>query len=252
MSVEASKKASRRVVRLHHRQAQGPGALALDRDQAHYLRTVLRLKPGQSLLVFNGQGQQWQATLEQLDKKGGQLQLGDAVAATPPSRLNLTLVQGISKGDRMDTSIQKAVELGVNRIVPMMTQWSDVRLNNERLQKKQRHWQQVAISACEQCGRADVPEVTAAVSLDDYLRAKKHPGIYLDPRAARTLAEVAPAAGESLDILIGPEGGFSDAEIQAMQANQCQGVRLGARILRTETAGPAVIAALQALAGDFR
>jgi len=252
MSHNQPEKPPRRVVRLHHPLAQEAGTLKLDREQLHYLRNVLRLKPGHRLLVFNGKGQQWQANVTQLDKKGGALKLGDAVAATAPSRLDLTLVQGISKGDRMDTSIQKAVELGVNRVIPVMTQWGDVRLKDERLEKKLRHWQQVAISACEQCGRADVPEVASPTSLDDYLREKTRPAIYLDPRAEQSLAETMPASGTALDILIGPEGGFSDSEIRSMQENHCQGVRLGSRVLRTETAGPAVIAALQALAGDFQ
>ncbi len=242
---------SRRRIRLYHPQARAAGPLTLDREQAHYLRNVLRLKPGQPLLVFDGQGQQWQAVVEELGKKDATLVLHKPLAATAPSRLDLTLVQAISKGDRMDTSIQKAVELGVNAIVPLVTEWGDVRLSGERLQKKHRHWQAVAVSACEQSGRADVPRVAAPVSLPAYLKHKTRAGIFLDPRADHTLASVAPQARQGLDILIGPEGGFSDSEIDSLNAAGCQGVHLGQRILRTETAGPAVIAGLQALVGDF-
>ncbi len=246
------KHTSQRTIRLYHPEASAPGPLGLNQDQAHYLRNVLRMTPGHSLQVFNGNGLQWQARVDTLSRKSGQITLLKPIAALPASCLDLTLVQAISKGDRMDFCIQKSVELGVNRICPVFSQRGDVKLRGERLEKKLRHWRQVAISACEQCGRSDLPCVEEPAPLSAYLEKNSHPGIFLDPRADDTLTSAAPLSRQTLDILVGPEGGFSMEEVAALKNNGCIGIRLGPRILRTETAGPAVIAALQALAGDFR
>ncbi len=247
----ASEKKPRRHVRLYHPGATKAGLLPLNREQAHYLRAVLRMQAGDAVRVFDGTGHEWQARVEALGKKDGTLKVTAPLEPVPPSPLDLTLVQAVSKGDRMDTSIQKAVELGVRRIIPVFTQWGDVRLQGNRLLKKHRHWQHVAISACEQCGRADVPPVAMPMPLSEYLQQHTaHLGIFLDPRASTSLKSLVSRLPAPVHILIGPEGGFSDAEIATLRHHDLTGIRLGPRILRTETAGPAVIAALQAMAGD--
>ncbi len=172
------------------------------------------------------------------------------------SRLDLTLAQVVARGERMDLIIQKAVELGVSRLVPLTSRRCNVRLEPNRAGKRLAHWRGIVVAACEQCGRNRLPEIAPVGSLDDWLAGASGPGdrLTLTPTAATGLAEW--AVGRSGDgpvtLLIGPEGGFDSDEIAACRARGFAGVRLGPRILRTETAGLAAIAALQALCGDLR
>lgn len=173
--------------------------------------------------------------------------------ATPESPLSITLIQGISRGERMDYTLQKAAELGVARIQPVFCQRSEVKLKAARLQKRHAHWQSVVISACEQRTRATVPRVEQPRSLLDYLAERHDQGstrLVLLPGAASGFAQIsAPSAG--LLLCIGPEGGLTEAEIQALIEQQFKPVHLGLRVLRTETAGPAAITAAQVLWGDL-
>lgn len=223
--------------------------LELPAEAANHLR-VLRLQPGQALTLFDGSGGEYPAELLALDRKRAQVRLGEHHAREAESPLVITLLQGVSKGERMDFTIQKAVELGVAAIRPVFTERSVVQLRGERLTKRIDHWQAVAAAACEQCGRNRVPPVLPALPLPQVLAATTaEQGIVLDPTGSQRLTDLPPAG--SFALLIGPEGGLTDAEITAASAAGYSRLRLGPRILRTETAGLAMLAALQALRGDL-
>ena len=177
----------------------------------------------------------------------------DAIKISNESPLRITLLQAISSGDRMDYTIQKAVELGVTAIQPISSQRSVVKLNAERAQKRTEHWQNVAISACEQSGRAFVPEVLAPLSLETWLANNPHSStsrILLNPVGAKRLRELA-KPNAAIELLIGAEGGLSPEEIRLATSHQFQSIVLGPRILRTETAAITAISAMQTLWGDF-
>lgn len=231
--------------------------VALDSATARHLLHVLRLRPGAPLAVFNGEGGEYQGILESV--AGGQavVRLERFVAREAESPLRITLAQGISRGERMDFTLQKAVELGVARIVPLFTEYCQVRLAGERLERRHRHWQGIIAGATAQCGRTRLPVLERATSLTDWLARPGHAGdaesglkLMLEPRARQTLAQIPRATGP-VTLLIGPEGGLSAAEETAARHAGFIGLRLGPRILRTETAGMAALSALQALWGDL-
>jgi 16S rRNA (uracil1498-N3)-methyltransferase len=169
------------------------------------------------------------------------------------SPLETVLLQGISKGDRMDYSIQKAVELGVTRIQPLFTERCDVKLSGDKLDKKRRQWQDIAINACEQSNRNVVPEIAQPETYQAWLKAANAPsGLVLSPTAEHSLTTLNPSLAESpIHLLIGPEGGLTDDEVDLAVAAGLTAIQLGPRILRTETAAPVILAALQTLWGDF-
>ena len=216
---------------------------------------VLRLREGDTLTLFNGSGGEYPASLQQHGKKSATALLGEHAAISRESSLVLTLVQAVSSGDRMDYTLQKAVELGVSRIVPVASQRSVVRLDGERAQRRLEHWRGVVASACEQCGRNRVPEVSPLSALDRWLSQPANTGalrLMLAPGAAQTLGDLAiPAPGSEVELLIGAEGGLAPEEVALAASAGYLGVRLGPRILRTETAGLAALAAIQCLWGDF-
>lgn len=226
-------------------------SLALPEEARHYVATVLRARDGFSISIFNGEGVSAETTL-QLGKKEAQVRI-DAITTNTSmeSPLQLTLAQGISRGERMDTSIQKATELGVSAIQPLFTQYCEVKLeDDDKIAKRMAHWQQVIISACEQSGRTIVPHLYAPMTLNEWL-ATTPQGLVLDPYQGQRLRELEPMRfTQHQALLVGPEGGLSDSELEQAIAAGMTGIRLGARILRTETAGPAAIAALQSLFGD--
>jgi 16S rRNA (uracil1498-N3)-methyltransferase len=226
-------------------------SLALPDEARHYIATVLRARDGFNVTLFNGLGVTAQATL-QLGKKEASVRIDVLTTDTSmESPLQLTLVQGISRGERMDTSIQKATELGVTAIQPLFTQYCEVKLEDgDKTAKRMAHWQQVIVSACEQSGRTIVPKLYHPLSFIDWLNT--HPqGLVLDPYEGQRLRELSSIQFEKAQcLLVGPEGGLSDREVEQALATGMRGVKLGARILRTETAGPAAIAALQSLFGD--
>jgi 16S rRNA (uracil1498-N3)-methyltransferase len=172
--------------------------------------------------------------------------------AVPPPTLRITLAQAIGKGDRMDQCLQKATELGVAAVQPLFTERTAVRLRGERLERRLEHWRRIMISACEQCGRAELPDLAPARELTGWLAEAQPaaPAFALVPGAARPLARVA-LGSAPLTLFVGPEGGFSEAELEMLVAAGVEPVALGPRILRTETAGPAALAVLQTLRGDF-
>jgi 16S rRNA (uracil1498-N3)-methyltransferase len=178
------------------------------------------------------------------------LRIQDRTAARGESWLRITVVQALSRGERFDTTLQKCTELGVAAFQPLLTERTEVRMRAEKLPRRLAHWQSVVVSACEQSGRAIVPEVTQPLTLTEWLaRPASGMRLVLDPGSADSLASVEP--GNRVEIVIGPEGGFSDAEISQMQGAGVRGVALGPRVLRTETAGPAAVTVLQATSGDL-
>ncbi len=241
-----------RVPRIfHHEALVTHSRITLEPGAARHVSRVLRLGSGSPLILFDGRGGTYTATLLEVGKRNVIAEVGAHQADECESPLAVTLAQGVSKGERMDFTIQKAVELGVHKILPLSTERSVVNLKGERLEKKQAHWQGVIISACEQCGRNTLPELLPMLSLPSWLAHAPHgQGILLDHRADNTITSL--QAPTSLTLLIGPEGGLSPSERDSAYAAGYQGVRLGPRVLRTETAALTALAALQSYWGDLK
>ena len=217
-----------------------------------HVNRVLRLKVGAKLILFNGKPDAFAATLTEIGKRAIWARITEVLPAESEPALRIVLAQGISRGEKMDYTVQKAVELGVNAIQPLVADRSVVDVTGERLTRKIQHWRGVMIGACEQCGRNRLPELREPLTLMDWLARPLEPGLrlLLDPDASQGLRALRlPADGVTL--LIGPEGGFSATEVERAQAAGFTGIRLGPRVLRTETAGIAALAAIQALWGDW-
>ncbi|HEY5777018.1 MAG TPA: 16S rRNA (uracil(1498)-N(3))-methyltransferase [Xanthomonadales bacterium] len=226
-------------------------SVELTGSASHYMARVLRLSKGDNVVLFNGDGVDYFAEISEIHSQRVLLSITDSRPAANESPLKITLVQAVCRGERMDYVIQKATELGVVCIQPLISQRVEVRLDAARQSKRMTHWQGVATSACEQSGRARVPEVNAPLSLAQWLTsARESACLVLDPFAENRLSGIS-IRGDSISILIGPEGGFTEEEIKALRAKGLIAVSLGPRVLRTETAGPAAIAVLQAKMGDF-
>ena len=225
------------------------GEHELPEAQAHYIGRVLRMAEGDAVQLFDGSGQEYRGALLEVGKKRVRVQLDEAFAGQPESSLRIHLGQGLSRGERMDWAIQKATELGVSEITPIISERCEVRLKDERAEKRQVHWQQIAVSACEQCGRSTVPVIHAPVLMSEWLKAcDAELKLVLHPVAEPLVSHARPA---SLAFLIGPEGGLSDAEVGQAQAAGFHSARLGPRVLRTETAPVVALAVAQQLWGDF-
>lgn len=221
----------------------------LSPEASRYVGRALRLAAGAGLCVFNGKGGSWQAALS-FEGSQALVTLQAFSAADIESPLNVTLLQAIGRGERMDYAIQKAVELGVTAIQPIFTERTVVRLEGERLAKRQQHWLGVARAACEQSGRNVVPAINATLPLTEALAASEADAkLVLAPTASQNrLSTDKPA---SVALLIGPEGGLSKEEIAEAETAGWQSWQLGPRVLRTETAGSAALAVLQSRWGDF-
>lgn len=219
--------------------------------QSQHLIGVLRLAAGAGVTLFNGDGLDYRGTLVAAERRGALVAIETGGLPEPPPRLPIHLGLGISRGERMDFALQKAVELGVVTVSPLFTERTVVRLNTDRLAKRQEHWRRVIVAACEQSGRRRLPTLGPAEPLLDWLAAGRPGGVILDPEAERSLADFDEPPRE-LTLLVGPEGGLSDRERSAARQQGFSALRLGPRILRTETAPLAAIAAVQALWGDFR
>ena len=229
-----------------------PGAqIVLPEAAARHAVTVLRLQVGDTLNLFDGSGGEYSARLVAVSKRETRVRLNGFAATERESPLDITLALGISAGERMDYSLQKATELGASAIQPLATERSVVKLAGERADKRLQHWQHVVIAACEQCGRNRVPAVAPVQKLFAYLAAVDHNKrlLLLSPDATTPLKSMRPSAGVVL--MVGAEGGLAPAEYQAAVASGFEPVSLGPRILRTETAPVAALAVLQALWGDL-
>lgn len=230
------------------------GRAELAPEQAHHATRVLRLGPGDALTLFDGRGREFAARIARISKSGVTIDVGECRAVDRESPLAVTLAQAISSGERMDYTVQKAVELGTSLIQPLVTERGVVRLEPARASRRRAHWQSIAIAACEQCGRNCVPPVAPIVALRDWLGglgASPSLRIVLSPRGALALGAL-PAPGPGAMLLAGPEGGLTAEEQRDAERHGFTAVRLGPRVLRTETAAVAALAAMQALWGDFR
>jgi 16S rRNA (uracil1498-N3)-methyltransferase len=227
--------------------------LRLDEHASHHVARVLRHKIGDQLTIFNGEGGEYLSQITQIDKKHVSVAIEKHIARNTESPLELYLAQGISRGEKMDYTIQKAVELGVKKIIPVFTARSTVKLDTERREKRLQHWQSIAIAACEQSGRNDIPEVLLPQSLENGLSAVNADlGFVLSPSAPKKLAELTIPSHQRVVLLIGPEGGLTDDEIKHACLSNFLPLGLGPRILRTETAAVAAITALQCYFGDMK
>ena len=226
--------------------------LVITGQTAHHVAHVLRLRSGASVQVFNGTGCEHRAIVKTVKRSEIILKIAEATTARPESLLDITLLQGIARNDRMDFILQKAVELGVNTIQPLWTQHSQTHLKGSRLEKRFKHWQGVIISACEQCGRATVPQLATSRHYSDWMSKQETGGLrlLLQPDSETGLGTLKPP-DERIYILIGPEGGLDADEQKLAKATGFTGICLGPRILRTETAAMAALAAMQTLWGDF-
>lgn len=219
---------------------------------AHLVR-VLRLREGEACVLFNGDGNDYDARLLAANKRGVEAEVLDARAIDNESPLRLILLQGIARGEKMDLILQKATELGVAAIAPVFADRTEVRLDGDRLEKRMAHWRSVVVSACEQSGRARIPELLPACALAEAAAALDADALKftLDPLGEHRFATLASANAAGIVVGIGPEGGWSDKDRTILRTHGFSGLRLGPRVLRTETAGLAAIAALQARFGDL-
>jgi 16S rRNA (uracil1498-N3)-methyltransferase len=241
-----------RVPRVYVESSLAEGALVdLGGEAAVHLVRVLRLALGAELTLFNGEGGEWGGRIESVDRGRVRVRIADHRLVERESPLFLTLAQGISRGERMDYTLQKAVELGVSRIVPLTTERSVVRLDEARGERRVEHWTKVLRSASEQSGRTRVPELLPITRLYDWL-TRDEPGLKLlliRAEGAARLSELVP--DPAITLLIGPEGGFAGDEVAVALRAGYRALRLGPRVLRTETAAVAALGALQALWGDL-
>lgn len=223
----------------------------LDANASRHLLQTLRLRPGDEIELFDGSGDNYSAVLLDTDKRSARAEVRQHLARQPLPALQLDLAIGVSRGERMDFGIQKAVELGIQHIAPLFTERSMVQLKGQRLSAREQHWQGVIRHACEQSGRARLPILHSPQRFHTWLGTFQGNGILLDHRAALALPDLPPPGGQ-ITLLVGPEGGLSPAERTQAADRGLIGVRLGPRVLRTETAPLAALAVIQALWGDFR
>ena len=224
-----------------------------DAQATTHLTKVLRLRVGDALVVFNGNREEYEAVVSSIERRSVSIQLGKALDRNVESPLELVLVQGVSRGERMDYTVQKAVELGVNEIVPVNTERTVVNLKGDRQIRRQQHWQAVVNGACEQSGRNVVPEVKPIVPFQSWLDESGEGSglkLVLHHRAETSLADL-PRPDGPVTILIGPEGGLTPSEIDAAKSAGYLPLCLGPRVLRTETAAVTALSVLQWLWGDF-
>ena len=255
-----------RLTRVYVEAALTPGSLVeLPPDTASHLAKVLRARSGDELVLFNGDGREFNGAIEAVRGSRVSASVGDGRQVDRESPLAITLVQCVPRGDRMDFIVQKATELGVARIVPVLSQRSVVRLDKAHAQSKAIHWRAVAVSACEQCGRNRLPAIEAAQPLLNYLGAAMGeaapcagPRLVFEPESALHPQAMAQVPGGAADIAIvdaqiaiGPEGGFASDELEAFRVAGFSQVGLGPRVLRTETAAIAAVVCLQARFGDM-
>ncbi|MGH8283413.1 MAG: 16S rRNA (uracil(1498)-N(3))-methyltransferase [Gammaproteobacteria bacterium] len=243
-----------RIPRIYTPQAlASQQTLLLEPNASKHILAVLRLKPGAPLVLFDGSGYEFEARLDAASNHHAQVATGARREGQPESPLRITLAQGISRGERMDYTLQKAVELGVAEIMPVLTERTVVRLDEKQTDHKRKHWQQLVIAACEQSGRGRVPVVHALASLDSLFSANPPHDLklLLEPNADSPLSGLSQPVKNQILLLVGPEGGLSEAEIMAARQAGFKQVRLGPRVLRTETAALVGLSLLQGMWGDL-
>ena len=229
--------------------------IKLDAQATTHVARVLRLKQDDYITVFNGSGGEFSGVISAISKRETSIKLLKHVTPDNESPLHITLLQGVSRGERMDYTLQKAAELGVNEVYPVFTEHTAVHINEERKEKKQNHWQGVVNSACEQSGRNFIPVVHSSMTLYQYLDrlTLDQTTLYLvlNHRASQSLSAMRQDRVQRVVLVAGPEGGFSESEIEALERREFLSVKMGPRVLRTETAALAAISILQSMWGDF-
>jgi 16S rRNA (uracil1498-N3)-methyltransferase len=231
---------------------QSGRSLSIEGSAGNHVARVLRLRVGEALTLFNGRGGEYAATIEEIRRDTVLVSVLEQRELERESPFQITLAQGISRGERMDWVVQKATELGVARIAPLFTEHSVVQLDERQAAKKVQHWRSIAIGACEQSGRNRVPEIATPVGLFELLEGHTAGGtaLLLSPGAALRIADIA-QAGTGATVLIGPEGGLAAAEQEAARKSGFTAVRMGPRVLRTETAAVCALTLLQQKFGDL-
>jgi 16S rRNA (uracil1498-N3)-methyltransferase len=226
--------------------------VVVEGSAANHITRVLRLRSGDALTVFDGSGNEFGARIEEFRKEAVVVSVAEPRALDRESPLSLTLAQGISRGERMDWIIQKATELGASRIVPVFTKRSVVRLDEKQAERKLQHWRAIAVAACEQCGRNRIPELATPVDFFNVLPEDTSGAtrILLSPTGDLRIDDLKSVAA-GITVLIGPEGGLEDSEQEAALAAGFKAVRLGPRVLRTETAAIAALTIIQRYFGDL-
>jgi 16S rRNA (uracil1498-N3)-methyltransferase len=243
-----------RLTRSYMDAALSPGGpVTLPESAANHLTRVLRLREGDECVLFNGDGHDYAARITSIGKRQVIAEVLSSQAVENESPLVITLVQGIARGEKMDLILQKATELGVTAVIPVIAERTEVKLDAERAEKRVTHWRSVMVSACEQSGRARIPRLSAPMPLFQTINepAQESLQLTLDPFGDTSLATMKAPSSTAITIAIGPEGGWSPRDREALRAAGFIGLRLGPRILRTETAGLAAIAALQSRFGDL-
>lgn len=243
---------SRRAARLFMEASADGNRLSLTESEAHYLTNVLRLRVGDSVVAFDGRGQEWRATIQTLNRRRAVLEIIESMPPLAESALDLTLVQALVKSEAMDSIIQKATELGVATIRPAIAEFCVVRLDERRLARRLEHWQRIARSACEQSGRHKPPEIEVPAKLATCLSAAAMSDvtIVLDPEVEE--APMLPTRVASAVVIVGPEGGFGPSDEALLATVRCHRLRLGRRVLRADTAAITVCALAQQRWGDLR
>jgi 16S rRNA (uracil1498-N3)-methyltransferase len=225
--------------------------IELDAIASQHLLKVLRLREGAAVIVFDGNGESYQGELSQARGKSATVKLRERIEQVSESPLPLHVGLGISKGERMDYAIQKLVETGVHSITPLLTEHTVVKLDRKREQTRRQHWQGIIINACEQCGRSVLPQLHAVSDSYQWITTISAECKLVFDASGETRLKSLPPTPASVGVLIGPEGGLSEREVNEAKHNGFHVVRLGPRILRTETAAVAISAALQTLWGDY-
>ncbi|MCF6807725.1 16S rRNA (uracil(1498)-N(3))-methyltransferase [Thiotrichales bacterium 19S9-12] len=226
--------------------------ITISNEINHYLVNVLRLKENHPIILFNGVDElEFDGKIISSSKKQTEIEITETKPVSNMPKVNIHLLQALSKGDRFDYAIQKATELGVSSITPLMTERVDVKLPADRLAKRQQHWQKIIISACEQSNRVILPELNEAINLSNLQPPKDSLSFILSPTADKKLSSYQKQKPQDIYIIIGPEGGLTKEEINLMIEKNAQAITLGPRILRTETAPVAMISLVQYLWGDF-
>lgn len=237
--------------------ASGEGLRTLDARRSHHVVRVLRLEPGAAIECFDGAGSRFEARIERADPRACTVRIGARLVSTTESPLRITLVQCISGAERMDWTVEKAVELGAHAIRPLISARSPVRLDSERTRRRHEHWSRIVEAACMQCGRDRLPELHEAVAFEAWLASRaasagsSGAALVLLPEATLRIREAEIDAAREIEMLVGPESGFSEREVEQALGAGFIAARVGPRTLRTETAALAAIAALQTTAGDF-
>lgn len=242
-----------RTTRIYHPGHYKPDDIVtLSAEASHHIIIVLRMPEGAPLTLFNGEQCECQATLLSAHKKQAKLKILDSSIVNRESPCHIHLAQGIAKGDKMEWIVQKATELGVAEITPLLTQHGAVKQEKTRLEKKWQQWKAIALCAAEQSGRTQLPIIHPPCDFDSFIAEKREDIRYiLDPYASLRFKDAPRAQKQRVTLIIGPEGGFHPDEILSANSNQFQSISLGPRILRTETAGLTALSILQALSGDL-